>query len=516
MNKLSALLVGVLLAAPFAAYAQDSGYQVQQSISFAPNSAKLSDAAEKKLRQDVESLSVLLRYRPDSSIEIGGYSAASEKKPGPLADARAQKVWEYLISQGLPAERMEPVGHGATPGKGSSRVDIRITAEDALAMSQFSQPVPAPAPSAPAAAPSPEPQPAEAPAIVPAPAAPVASAPAEPSSDEQVRKLEEQEAKRNAEESAAAKRQAAADAAAMKREKEEQALAAKRAQQEQAASDAAARKQAAAEAAAQKRAEAEEAKREKAEQAEMARREKAEQAEAARQARLKAAEERKAAQEAALERKQAEAELKREQQEQARMQARQNAIEKKRAAEEARKAAEQAAIQRAMNTPPPTLTPEASDKVLLTEKGKKIVDNQTNASYVAPPSVKAPSKSALPGEGSYFIQGTAYFSANARSLTPGSSATIDALAIRLQKLIQARPNVRVDIVGHADPLTEAAQADVLAEGRAEELMKELVSRGVDREHLHPAGAADTQPLTSKKNDPARNLNMRAEIRVPTS
>lgn len=507
MNKLSALLVGVLLAAPLAAYAQDSGYQVQQSVSFAPNSAKLSDAAEKKLREDVESLSVLLRYRPDSSIEIGGYSAASEKKPGPLADARAQKVWEYLISQGLPAERMEPVGHGATPGKGSSRVDIRITAEDALAMSQFSQPMPTPAPAAPSS---------EAPAVVPAPAAPIASAPAVPSSDEQVRKLEAQEAQRSAEESAAAKRQAAADAAAMKREKEEQALAAKRTQQQQAASDAAAKKQAAADAAAQKRAEAEEAKRERAERAEMARREKAEQAEAAHQARLKAAEERKAAQEAELERKQAAAELKREQQEQARMQARQNALEKKRAAEEAKKAAEQAAIQKAMNTPPPTLTPEASDKTLLTEKGKKIVDNQTNASYVATPSEKAPPKSALPGEGSYFIQGTAYFSANARTLTAGSSATIDALAIRLQKLIQARPKVRVDIVGHADPLTEGAQADVLAEGRAEELMKELISRGVDREHLHPAGAADTQPLTSKKNDPARNLNMRAEIRVPTS
>lgn len=502
MNKLSALLAGVLFATPFAASAQDAGYQVQQSVSFATNSSKLTDAAEKKLREDVESLSVLLRYRPDSSIEIGGYAASSEKKPGPLADARAQKVWEYLISQGLPAERMEPVGHGAVAGKGSSRVDIRITAEDALAMSQFSQPLPTPAPSAP---------PAEAPpavAVVPAPAAPVTTAPAEPSSDEQMRKAEE--------DAAANRRQAAADAAAMKREKEEQALAARKAQQEQAAADAAAKRQAAAEAAAQKRAEAEELKRQKAEQAEMARREKAEAAEAARQAKLKAAEERKAAQEAELERRQAAAELKREQQEQARMQARQNALEKKRAAEEAKKAAEQAAIQQAMNTPPPTLTPEATDKALLTEKGKKIVDNQTNSSYVAPPSIKAPPKSALPGEGAYFIQGTAYFSANARTLTPGSSATIDALAIRVQKLIQSRPSVRVDIVGHADPLTEAAQADVLAEGRAEELVKELVARGVDREHLHPAGAADTQPLTSKKGDPARNLNMRAEIRVPTS
>jgi OOP family OmpA-OmpF porin len=166
-----------------------------------------------------------------------------------------------------------------------------------------------------------------------------------------------------------------------------------------------------------------------------------------------------------------------------------------------------------MATPPPTLTPEATDKAL-TQKGKKIVDHQLNASYVAPPSVTTPTKSALPGEGLYFIQGTAYFSANARTLTPGSSGTIDALAIRVQKLIQQRPNARIDVVGHADPITESAQADVLAEGRAEELMKELVARGVDRTHLHAAGASDTQPLTSKKGDPARNLNMRAEIRIP--
>ena len=109
---------------------------------------KLTPEAEQKLRVEMESLSVLLRYRPESSIEIAGYADAGEKKPGPLADARAQRVWEFLIAQGLPAERMEPVGYGTTR-KGTSRVDIRVTSEDALAMSQNSQPLPAPTPAPP-------------------------------------------------------------------------------------------------------------------------------------------------------------------------------------------------------------------------------------------------------------------------------------------------------------------------------------------------------------------------------
>ena len=273
-----------------------------------------------------------------------------------------------------------------------------------------------------------------------------------------------------------------------------------------------AKRQAAAEAATAKRAHAEELNRQKAEAAAAAR----QAAEDRKQQQIAQTDAKQAAADARRQEQAQAAEARRLQQAQAREAARQAAIDKKRAAEDAKKLAEETAIQTAMNTPPPTLTPEASDTQLKTQKGVKIIDNQLTASYVQPPSIKAPPKSALPGEGSYFIQGTAYFSANARTLTAGSSATIDALATRVQKLIQARPNLRVDVVGHADPITESAQADVLAEGRAEELMKELVARGVNRDHLHAAGAADTQPLTSKKGDPARNLNMRAEIRVPTS
>jgi outer membrane protein OmpA-like peptidoglycan-associated protein len=512
VNKFNLLFIGALLMAPFAALAQDGGFEVQQSVKFAKNSSALTKEAEEKLRAEAESLSVLLRYRPESSVEIAGYAEAGEKKPGPLADARAQKVWEYLISQGLPAERMEPVGYGGA-GK-TGRVDIRVNTEDALAMNRVAQPIPAPTPEpAPEIAPTPAPAPQRAPAaepppvaVIPAPApapAPVPEPPVvarptpapAPPPEVAVPQKQLTPSEESWDKSRAATLSEAERKKRLKAEKDEAARAAAEARKaEQAA--AAERKRA-------EQAAAAEAKR--AEQAEAAERKRAEQ-QAALERKQAEAEMRKQQQVEALERKQAAAELRKQQQEQARLQAKQNAEEKKRQAE-------QEAMRIAMSQPPPTLTPEISETTLKSTKGRTIVDNQTAPSYTQPPAAPTP-KSALPGQGSYFIQGTAYFAANARSLTPGSSATIDALAIRVQKLLQSKPNARVDIVGHADPLTEAAQADVLAEGRAEELVKELAARGIDRARLRAAGAADTQPLTSKKGDPARNLNMRAEIRVP--
>src|ERR1044071_6745220 len=165
--------------APLAAQAQDAGgYEVQESVAFPRNSSKLSDAAQNKLKADVESLSVLLRYRPESSIEIAGYAESGEKKPGPLADARAQRVWEFLIASGLPAERMEPVGYGAK-GTPTSRVDIRISAEDAVAMSQLAQPLPSPSTPPPVASTAPSTPPPVA-STTPMPSAPSAPAPSAP------------------------------------------------------------------------------------------------------------------------------------------------------------------------------------------------------------------------------------------------------------------------------------------------------------------------------------------------
>jgi outer membrane protein OmpA-like peptidoglycan-associated protein len=514
VNKINLLFVGALLMAPFAVLAQDGGFEVQQSVKFAKNSSALTKDAEEKLRAEAESLSVLLRYRPESSVEIAGYAEAGEKKPGPLADARAQKVWEYLISQGLPAERMEPVGYGGA-GK-AGRVDIRVNTEDALAMNRVAQPMPAPTPApevAPAPAPAPlpvpaaepppvavipAPAPAPAPAPVPAPEPPVVARPTPaptPPPEVAVPQKQLTPSEESWDKSRAATLSEAERKKRLKAEKDEAARAAAEARKAEQA--------AAAEAKRAEQAAAAEAKR--AEQAAAAERKRAEQ-QAAAERKQAEVEMRKQQQIEALERKQAAAELRKQQQEQARLQAKQNAEEKKRQAE-------QEAMRIAMSQPPPTLTPEISETTLKSTKGRTIVDNQTAPSYTQPPAAPTP-KSALPGQGSYFIQGTAYFAANARSLTPGSSATIDALAIRVQKLLQSKPNARVDIVGHADPLTEGAQADVLAEGRAEELVKELAARGVDRARLRAAGAADTQPLTSKKGDPARNLNMRAEIRVP--
>ena len=511
LNKPSLLLLAAVLLTTSVAQAQDAArYEVQQTIKFPRNSSKISTGTQEHLREDMQSLATLLRYRPESSVEIAGFAEAGEKQPGILADARAQKVWEFLISLGLPAERMEPVGYGAPPGGASAAiVEVRITAEDALAMRQFVQPptvagAPEPQPltvePAPSAAPeTSEPTTATVPGPLPEVSTPATatapySAPSTALSASEKRAQQREEARAKAAEAAAA-RQARTEGQAHL--KTEQQATAKQAREEAAAKKAQERQEAA-----ERRKAAQEAAQERAQAA----------AEQRKQQQAEAAERRKAAQEAALERAQAAAQERKERQAEAAAKKAQVREEAKQRAAQVAEEKKQAAIRAALAEPIP-VPPAAIDGEAQSLKGKKIQDNQLSSSYTRPLAASAP-KSALSGEGSYFIQGTAYFSANTATLTPGSAGMIESVARRLQRAMQSNPNLRVDVVGHADPMLESAQADALSQARAEALVKELADRGVDRARLNAAGAADRQPLTSKKDDPARGINMRAEIRMP--
>lgn len=437
MKKLSLLwLAGIFTAAAAQAAGETGTYEVQRTVEFGRNSTEINRKSQTQLKSDASNLSTLLRYRPEASVEIAGYAEPSEKAAGVLADARAQKVWEFLISLGLPAERMEPVGYG--DGGGDGRVEIRVAADDAVAMrdtyqqappSSYEPPVPLPVrPPVAVAAPTlaePTPLPSE-PKSLPPPAPRMQPPPETPPPPPA---LVTREPVRLPEPPASSAQPPPASPppppSVVTREPV-------RLPEPQAPS-----------------------------------------------------------------------------------------VQPPRTAQPPP----------ATPPPPPVLvtrepvrvpgdyyqrpappTPPPARIDATTEKGTPIKDNQFAASYTRPLSAPPP-KSALPGESSYFIQGTVYFSTNDRSITAESSAMLNSTARRLQKLLESNPQTRIDVVGHADPLTEAGQADVLAEGRADELAKALAERGVDRSRLHIAGAADQQPLTSKKGDPARELNRRAEIRV---
>lgn len=65
-------------------------------------------------RQKLDQVAVALKESPDQTIVIEGYtdSVGSDDKNQELSLRRAQSVRDYLISQGIPADRVQAVGRG--------------------------------------------------------------------------------------------------------------------------------------------------------------------------------------------------------------------------------------------------------------------------------------------------------------------------------------------------------------------------------------------------------------------
>lgn len=155
------------------------------------------------------------------------------------------------------------------------------------------------------------------------------------------------------------------------------------------------------------------------------------------------------------------------------------------------------------------VAPEPTEEEMA-ESGKlPIRNNQLSSTYTRPYS-----DSTTAGAASYYIQNTAFFNPCSNTLTVESMASLNSVARQLQGILRRDASLRVDIAGHADSLTEASQVDVLAQARADALVGALTLRGIDRSRLNATSFGGRMPLTSKPGDPARELNCRAEIRVP--
>ena len=83
-----------------------------RNLFFAVNSAALEEASMVELGQLVE----LLQQNPALRLEVGGHTDGdgSDEHNKKLSEARAQAVRDHLMSQGISADRLVAVGHGAS------------------------------------------------------------------------------------------------------------------------------------------------------------------------------------------------------------------------------------------------------------------------------------------------------------------------------------------------------------------------------------------------------------------
>lgn len=100
-----------------------------------------------------------------------------------------------------------------------------------------------------------------------------------------------------------------------------------------------------------------------------------------------------------------------------------------------------------------------------------------------------------------------HFEFDKDKIKPESFPILDAVA----DILQANPNVRVEIQGHTDNKGAAAYNKKLSDRRAASVLKYLVAKGVAADRLTSFGYGLERPIADNKTDQGRALNRRVQF-----
>jgi outer membrane protein OmpA-like peptidoglycan-associated protein len=79
-------------------------------------------------------------------------------------------------------------------------------------------------------------------------------------------------------------------------------------------------------------------------------------------------------------------------------------------------------------------------------------------------------------------------------------------------MLQADPEMEVEIEGHTDWIGSDAYNDGLSQRRAQAVVEWLVARGIDRARISAVGRGESEPVATNATREGRQLNRRVEVR----
>jgi outer membrane protein OmpA-like peptidoglycan-associated protein len=112
-------------------------------------------------------------------------------------------------------------------------------------------------------------------------------------------------------------------------------------------------------------------------------------------------------------------------------------------------------------------------------------------------------------KGEVFIVKNLYFATNKTRILSRSEEALQALYMYLAR----NPQVRIKIVGHTDNVGKDAANQKLSDGRANEVMKDLIERGIAPERIEAEGRGESQPIDTNDTEEGRQNNRRVEIEI---
>ncbi len=112
-------------------------------------------------------------------------------------------------------------------------------------------------------------------------------------------------------------------------------------------------------------------------------------------------------------------------------------------------------------------------------------------------------------KGEVFIVKNLFFATNKTRILSRSEEALNDLYMYLAR----NPKVRIKIVGHTDNVGKDAANQKLSDGRANEVMKDLIERGIAPERIEAEGRGESQPIDTNDTEEGRQNNRRVEIEI---
>lgn len=114
--------------------------------------------------------------------------------------------------------------------------------------------------------------------------------------------------------------------------------------------------------------------------------------------------------------------------------------------------------------------------------------------------------------GDRFVLRNVYFDFDKSTLRPESKDELD----RLVALLNALPEIKIELSGHTDNKGSASYNKQLSKDRAESVVNYLISEGISKSRLTYIGYGFEQPIATNETDAGRQLNRRVEFRITST
>lgn len=108
-----------------------------------------------------------------------------------------------------------------------------------------------------------------------------------------------------------------------------------------------------------------------------------------------------------------------------------------------------------------------------------------------------------------FVLQNMFFATDKTKILPSSEPALNELYMMLRD----NPELRIKIIGHTDDIASDAYNQRLSEGRAHNVRKEMIERGIDGSRILTEGHGELDPIMPNDTEEHRQMNRRVEIEI---